>query len=73
MAVNQNKVTTSITLKVKTGTNNGKDVFKNFTLNKVSLASANEDIYAVAAAVGGLLAYPVVNIYKQDVNELINA
>ena len=72
MAVIENKVTTTVTLKVKTGTKNGKDVFRNISLSKVKSTASAEDIYAVAAGIGSLLNYPVSSILKQDTNELVN-
>lgn len=73
MAVSENKVTTALILKAKTGTKNGQDVFKSITLNNIKGTAAAEDIYTVAAGLGGLLAYPVSSICKQEVNELVNA
>lgn len=73
MAVTETKVTTALVIKVKTGVQNGKDVFKNLTFRRIKAEAQNTDIYAVAAAISNILAYPVSSINKQDVNELINA
>ena len=72
MAVSANKIMTTLVLKVKTGVVNGKDTMKSLSFNKVKAGATDEDIFAVASGIAGVLAYPISNVNKQDVNELIN-
>lgn len=72
MAITETKLTTALVVKVKTGTQNGKDVFKNLTFKRVKEQAADVDIFEVAKGISDILAYPVSSIYKQDVTELTN-
>lgn len=72
MAVSANKVMTTLVLKIKTGVVNGKDTIKSLSFNKVKAGATDEDIFAVASGIAGILAYPMSGVNKQDVNELIN-
>lgn len=73
MAVVETQVTTALVLKVKTGVQNGKDVFKSLTFKRVKGQANDDDIFQVATGIAGILGYPVSSIYKQDVNELTNS
>jgi hypothetical protein len=73
MAVTETKVTTALVLKVKTGVLNGQDVFKSLSFKRVKAAAPDQEIFDVAQGIAGILASPINSIYKQDVNELINA
>ena len=73
MAVTETKLTTALVLKLKTGVLNGKDVFKSLSFKRVKATVPDQDIFDVAQGIAGILSSPVNGIYKQDVNELINA
>lgn len=73
MAVNESKVTTTLILKVKTGMQSGQATYKNMTFRKVKTSAGDSDIYDVAQGIANILAYPLDSVYKQDVNQLINA
>lgn len=72
MAITQTKVTTALILKVKTGVQNGKDVFKSLTFKRVKGDAVDGDIFEIAKGIAAILGEPVSSIYKQDVNELAN-
>ncbi|WP_026882486.1 DUF1659 domain-containing protein [Clostridium akagii] len=63
----------TLQINYKTGQNaNGKDVIKSDKFPKLNSAVTNDDIYAVAAALGTLLIYPVVSIERVDNNVITN-
>lgn len=72
MAITGTKLTTALVLKVKTGVQNGKDVFKSLTFKKVKAEATDADIFDVAQGIASILPNPIASIYKEDVNELIN-
>lgn len=74
MAVTSNKVVSAMTLKYKTGVNtSGKDVFKSQKFSTIKLDAADDNLYAVAQALGGLLNYPVAEVQRQDQNTILGA
>ena len=73
MAVSESRVTTSLVLKLKTGVLNGQDVFKSLTFKRVKAGATDQEIFDVAQSIASILNNSVSSVYKQDVNELINA
>ena len=74
MAVTASKLLTSINIKYKTGVDaNGKDVSKSKKVGNIKVTATDADIYAVGAAIGGLLKYEILEIQKSDDNLLTNA
>lgn len=74
MAVSSTKLTSTLILKVKTGTDaKGKDTTKNLSIRKVKVTAVDEDVFQLAQAVGNILSQPVVETLRQDVNQIIGA
>lgn len=73
MAIVANKLSTTLQLKVKTGTDErGNDVFQTQSYRRVKTGAADGDIYSVAQAIGSLESTPVASIMKADSYELVN-
>lgn len=74
MAVTQNPIKKTLQLKVKTGVDtNNKDVFKTLSFSSIKTDAADDSVYAVATAIGGLLDTPISSFMVADTAELINA
>jgi hypothetical protein len=74
MAVTTTKLLTSINIKYKTGIDaNGKDISKSKKVSNIKVSATDADIYAIGAAIGGLLKYPILEIQRSDDNLLTNA
>lgn len=67
MAVETNKVSTRMQLKLKTGVNEGgKDIIKNKTYSGVKVSADDQSIYDVANVLGGLQDYELAEIHKLE-------
>lgn len=67
MAVKTTKVSTSLTLKMKSGVDkNGKDIIKNMKISKLKVDASNDDLYSVGTAYSGLIKYPVTGFIKGE-------
>lgn len=74
MAVQTTKNSSAITLKIKQGVDaKGNDIVKSIKFSKVKVNAADEDVFAIASAVAGLLQYPVVQILRSDDSVIIQA
>ncbi|MCX7828976.1 MAG: DUF1659 domain-containing protein [Thermanaerothrix sp.] len=51
---------------------NGKTVLKTVPLGLVRGDLGADDLYAVSQAIGGLLELPVMEVFKQDTDGIVN-
>ena len=73
MAVVKSPQSGKVVLRVQTGVSEkGSPVFKLRTYANIRSEAADSDIYAVAAGLGSLQQYTLVDIVRQDINTLIN-
>lgn len=73
MATSSTTSHSTVQINYKVGQNtSGKDLIKSDKFPKLNLAATNDDIYAVATALGALLSYPVVSISRVDNNVITN-
>lgn len=73
MAIISTTVQSAVSLKFKSGVDaQGKDVLKTQKFSNVKASASNDDVYAVGASLGTLLAYPVTNVLREDSNEILN-
>lgn len=73
MAVTANKMDTDLVLRIKVGVDeNGKDIIRSKRFSKVKLDAIDDDLYAVAQAIGTVLNYPIIDITRVDDNVLLN-
>ncbi|MDF2875430.1 MAG: hypothetical protein K0R22_2113 [Sporomusa sp.] len=73
MAVVKAPQSGKVVLKVQTGINaTGSPVFKLRTYANVKSEAADSDIFAVAEGLGSLQQHTLVDIVRQDINNLIN-
>lgn len=74
MAATASKISSTISLKLRTGVDeNGRDVFKSVALRNIKINAVEQDLFDVAQEVASALKYPVEDILKQDISEIINA
>ena len=73
MATNSTKVHSAMVLKFKNGVDSkGKDIIKSQSFSKVKVAATDDEILAVGTALGALLAFPLVDVSRQDQSTIIN-
>jgi hypothetical protein len=73
MPITSNKISTTLQLKVKTGTDErGNDLMAAQSYRRVKASAMDSDLYAVAQSIGSLESTPVVSVIKADSFELIN-
>jgi hypothetical protein len=73
MATNSTKVHSAMILKFKNGVDtSGKDIIKNQSFSKVKVTATDDEILAVGTALGGLLAFPLVDVSRQDQSTIIS-
>jgi len=73
MAVRSTKVQSTMVLKFKTGVDEtGKDIIKSQRFSKVKVIATDENILLVGQAFGTLLKYPLVEVAREDENQIIN-
>lgn len=66
-------VTRKLVLQAENGTTNtGKIKTKNYTFNDLSETASAEAVNQAAEALGGLISGPIVNIYVNDKNEVLD-
>jgi hypothetical protein len=67
MAVTTIKSESVISLRYVEGIDtNGKNIVKSQNFSKIRISAVNDDIYEVGEALGSLLKYPVLEIYRKD-------
>lgn len=72
MAVTTSKLSTALTLRVKSVDLNGKDVIKNLKLSKLKVDATDANIYDVAQAMAALLKNTLVGVLRDDISEIEN-
>jgi O-acetylhomoserine/O-acetylserine sulfhydrylase-like pyridoxal-dependent enzyme len=73
MAVKSTLVDSALTLKYKSGVDsNGKDIIKTKKFSNIKETATDENVYAVAAAFGPLMQYPVMQSLRTNENALTN-
>lgn len=71
MAVVSTKLSSTLVIKVKTGTNaNGEDTTRNISLRRVKPQAIDEDVFAVGTGVATILRQPLKGIMRQDLNQM---
>lgn len=71
MSTKTTKVQSSLQMRYKTGTDtSGKDIIKKQSFSKVKPAVTDDDVLAIGTAVAAVLKYPVVQILRDDVNQV---
>ena len=74
MAVTNNALTTSMSLKVQTGVNiSGLPVYKMVSYSSIKPDALDADVYAVGAALAALQSNPVAAINRTNVGSLVSA
>lgn len=74
MAASSTKLSSSLVIVEKTGTNKqGKDVLKKVNLGKIDMKAADQDILDVVTGIQNVLNYPVNEIQKNDNSVIVNA
>lgn len=72
MRINANSENTILSLKVQTGTmSNGKPRYKSHSYSNIATSATNEDLYAVAQALGSLFKPSIGKITRQDLAQLL--
>ena len=69
MAVQSLSRNSQIVLRVSVG----ESSFRYLRINNIKTNASDEDVYAVAIALAGLQKYPLVNVFRADNKELIEA
>lgn len=73
MATNSTKIHSTMILKFKSGVDiRGKDITKNQSFSKIKVTATDDEILAVGTALGALLAFPLVDVSRQDQSTIIN-
>ena len=74
MAVSKVAQSTSLVIKVQTGTNaSGNPVYANRSYTNVKTAATDADIYAVGQELSAMQKYNVTAIERRDLSALVNA
>lgn len=73
MAVSSNPVSSSLSLKYKSGIDaTGKDVFSVKKFANVKVGATDQDVFDTANALAPLMQYPIAEISRVNDNVLIN-
>lgn len=73
MPVTANKVSSSLQLKVKTGTDtNGNDIVSLQNYRKVKTGAADANLYNAAQSIASLQSVPLLAVMRVDSTELVN-
>lgn len=73
MPVTPNKISSSLQLKVKTGTDtNGNDIVSLQNYRKVKTDALDENLYSVAQSIASLQSVPLIAVMRVDSLELVN-
>lgn len=70
MAVKSTLINSTAVMKVKTGTKNGKDVFRRDNINNINPLAKDEDVFAVVESFRGLIDYEVIDISRDNLHQL---
>jgi len=74
MAVNKVAQGSRMVITVQSGLNtSGQPVYTDRTYKTVKASATDSDVYAIAAAMGGLQKYPVTGFSRLDEGNLVNA
>ncbi|PWL54021.1 Protein of unknown function [Clostridium cadaveris] len=73
MAVESTLISSTAVMKVKTGTKNGKDVFRKENINNINPLAKDEDVFAVVESFKGIIDYNVIDINRENLYELSKA
>ena len=73
MAANSIKIHSAMILRFKEGVvAKGQDILKNQSFSKIKVTATDDEILAVGTALGALLAFPLVDVSRQDQSTIIN-
>lgn len=70
MAVESTLISSTAVMKVKTGTKNGKDVFRKDNINNINPLAKDEDVFAVVESFKGIIDYNVIDVNRENLYEL---
>lgn len=70
MAIESTLISSVAVVKVKTGTKDGKDLFRKDSISNIAPLAKDEDIYAVIDSFKQLIGYEVVDVNRQNLYEL---
>ncbi|ABZ85568.1 conserved hypothetical protein [Heliomicrobium modesticaldum Ice1] len=74
MAVSKSPISASLRLIAQTGTNaKGEPLFQNRDFKGLKPSATDDNVYAAAEALSGLMSIPVSRIARVDTNQLIEA
>lgn len=73
MAVESTLISSTAVMKVKTGTKNGKDVFRKDNINNINPLAKDEDVFAVVESFKGIIDYNVIDVNRENLYELSKA
>ena len=73
MAVESTLISSTAVMKVKTGTKNGKDVFRKENINNINPLAKDEDVFAVVESFKGIIDYNVIDINRENLYEFSKA
>ncbi len=68
----RNEQKTKLILKVKIGSENGKEIFRNRMLNHINAALTDEVIQSVGMEIAGLQKHECLQVLRQDIAILTN-
>ena len=66
MAIESTLISSLAVMKVKTGTNEGKDVFRKENIRSINPVAKDEDVFAVIKSFGEMIDYEVVDVNRQN-------
>ena len=73
MAVVSTKVASALKLTMKVGVDlSGKDKFTTKRLSNLKVTAADEDIFAIGAAISNIKTYPLFGLDREDQFSLVN-
>lgn len=73
MSTKSTKVQSTMIVRFKDGVNaKGDDVIKGQRFSKIKVNALDADIFEVGTAIGSLLRFPVVQIVREDENNIVN-
>lgn len=73
MAIDNQKLSTSLIIKLDAGVNeNGRQINKTFTLKKIKPDAVDQDVYDVGSLLAEIIKLPASEISRQDLSALIS-
>jgi len=67
------KIHNALILKYKAGVDpQGKDINKNLMFSRMKVAATDDQLLAVGTSLGGLLAFPLVDLSRQDTSTILS-